>query len=151
MNAAVREDLVVAEQHFRRACEQVLILNKEVEHLTKRYETAETVGNKTLRDQLRLRISVAEGVRNMFYEFAAHKATVITQLQRLVLATELDDDDSSDIELSAMMNESSIDADDSLEFYWLFFFLSTTKGSYQNHYIIQKEYLYACAEPVSPQ
>ena len=117
MNAAVREDLVVAEQHFRRACEQVLILNKEVEHLTKRYETAEIVGNKTLRDQLRLRISVAEGVRNMFYEFAAHKATVITQLQRLILATELDDDDSSDVELSAMMYESSIDADDSLEFY----------------------------------
>ena len=117
MNAAVREDLVVAEQHFRRACEQVLILNKEVEHLTKRYETTETVGNKTLRDQLRLRISVAEGVRNMFYEFAALKATVITQLQRLVLATELDDDDSSDVELSAMINESSIDADDSLEFY----------------------------------
>ena len=117
MNAAVREDLVVAERQFRRACEQVLILNKEVEHLTKRYETASTIGNKTLRDQLRLRISVAEGVRNMFYEFADYKATVITQLQRLILATDDDDDDSSDVDLSAMMNESTIDADDSLEYY----------------------------------
>ena len=53
----------------------------------------------------------------MFYEFAAHKATVITQLQRLVLATD-DDDDSSDVELSAIMDDSSIDADDSLQFYW---------------------------------
>ena len=114
MNTAVREDLIVAERQFRSACEQVLILNKEVEHLTKRYETATTIGNKTLRDQLRLRISVAEGVRNMFYEFADVKATVITQLQRLILAT--DDDDSSDVELSAMMNQSSIDADDSLTF-----------------------------------
>ena len=117
MNAAVREDLIVAERQFRRACEQVLILNKEVEHLTKRYETATKIGNKALRDQLRLRISVAEGVRNMFYEFADHKATVITQLQRLILATDVIDDDSTDVELSAMMNESSIDADDSLAFY----------------------------------
>ena len=119
MNTAVREDLILAERQFRRACEQVIILNKEVEHLTKRYESATTFGNKTLRDQLRLRISVAEGVRNMFYEFADHKATVITQLQRLILATEVDDDDdSSDVELTAMMNETSIDdADDSLEFY----------------------------------
>ena len=83
----------------------------------KRYESATTRGNKTLRDQLRLRISVAEGVRNMFYEFADYKATVITQLQRLVLATDDNDDDSSDVELSAMMNDASIDADDSLEFH----------------------------------
>ena len=119
MNAAVREDLVLAERQFRLACEQVLILNKEVEHLTKRYESATTRGNKTLRDQLRLRISVAEGVRNMFYEFADYKATVITQLQRLVLATDVDrnDDDSSDVELSSMMNDVSIDADDSFEYY----------------------------------
>ena len=40
----------------------------------------------------------------MFYEFSAHKAAVITQLQQLVLAT--DDDDSSDAELSAMMDDS---------------------------------------------
>ena len=107
--------MILAERQFRRACEQtVIILNKEVEHLTKRYESATTFGNKTLRDQLRLRISVAEGVRNMFYEFADHKVTVITQLQRLIFATEVDD--SSDVELSAMMNETSIDADDSLEF-----------------------------------
>ena len=118
MNAAVREDLIVAERQFRRACEQVLILNKEVEHLTKRYESARTVGNKTLRDQLRLRISVTEGVRNMFYEFADVKATVITQLQRLILATDNDaDDDSSDVELAAMLRDTSLDADDSLAFY----------------------------------
>ena len=116
MNAVVREDLIVAERQFRRACEQVLILNKEVEHLTRRYDTATTIGNKTVRGQLRLRISVAEGVRNMFYEFADHKATIITQLQRLILATD-DDEDSRDVELSAMMNDTSIDGDDSLEYY----------------------------------
>ena len=55
----------------------------------------------------------------MFYEFADYKATVITQLQRLVLATDVDqnDDDSGDVELAAMMNDVSIDADDSLEYY----------------------------------
>ena len=111
MNAAVREDLTIAENHFRRSCEQVLILNKEVDHLTKRYETATALGNKTLRDQLRMRISVAEGVRNMFYEFAAHKATVITHLQRLILATEFNDASNDSVS-----DESSLNADDSFEY-----------------------------------
>ena len=53
----------------------------------------------------------------MFYEFAAHKATAITQLQRLILASEVDDDDSNDVELSSMLNESSIDANGRIEFY----------------------------------
>ena len=83
MNSALRDDLCVAEYQFRRACEQVLVLNEEVEQLTNKYNEALAAANKTLRYRLRLRISVMEGVRNMFYEFAAMKASVITQLQRL--------------------------------------------------------------------
>lgn len=55
----------------------------------------------------------------MFYEFAARKATVITQLQRLNLTTQFNDDDSSDVEISDLMNESSlvdVDSDESLDF-----------------------------------
>ena len=79
---ALRDDLYVAERLFRRACEQVFVLNKEVAKLSNRYNEAELTGNKTLRYQLRLRISVIEGVRNMFYEYATQKANVISELQR---------------------------------------------------------------------
>ena len=117
MNAALRDDLCAAESLFRRACEQVLILNKEVEKLTNRYNEAEATGNKPLHYQLRLRISVIEGVRNMFYEYAAQKANVITELQRHILAADVDS--SSDSSFSELVHGSGyddVDADDSLEF-----------------------------------
>ena len=95
MNSAVREDLVLVERHFRRACEQVFILNKEAEQLTCRYNEDDATDKKTLRYYLRLRIGVIEGVRNMFYEFAAQKAIVITQLQRPILAIDVDENDVS--------------------------------------------------------
>ena len=78
---ALQDDLRAVERRFRRACMQVFVLNKEVEKLKNRYIEAEVTGNKTLRYHLRLRISVIEGVRNMFYEYAAQKADVITELQ----------------------------------------------------------------------
>ena len=117
MNAALRDDLCAAESLFRRACEQVLILNKEVEKLTNRYNEAEVTGNKPLHYQLRLRISVIEGVRNMFYEYAAQKANVITELQRHILAADVDSSsDSSSSELVHGSGYDEVDADDSLEF-----------------------------------
>ena len=115
MTAALLDDLDAAESLFRRACEQVLILNKEVENLTSRYSESEKRGNKALCYQLRLRISVLEGVRNMFYEYAAQKANVITELQRHILA----DDDSDNMSNNSSFSElatDAVDADDSLEF-----------------------------------
>ena len=109
MNSALREDLCVAEYQFRRACEQVLVLNEEVEQLTNKYKEADAAANKTLRYRLRLRISVMEGVRNMFYEFAAMKASVITQLQQCVLASEVQDDSTGGDEFSEIVYSSGSD------------------------------------------
>ena len=115
MTAALRDDLDAAESLFRRACEQVLILNKEVENLTSRYSESEQRGNKAVCYQLRLRISVLEGVRNMFYEYAAQKANVITELQRHVLAVDDNDNMSNNSSFSEFTTDA-VDADDSLEF-----------------------------------
>lgn len=126
MNKALREDLCMAESLFRRACEQVFVLNKDIEKLTIRFDDAEAMGNKALRYHLRLRISVMEGVRNMYYEFAALKATVITELQHHVLAFDAHNDSSSDSDfLSELVYGSSVqdvDADDSFEFCWRYHF-----------------------------
>lgn len=112
LSAAVRRDLDVAEHHFRKSCEQVFILDRQLQSLTDRINDTDIT--KTLRYQLRLRASVVEGVRNMYYEFAAHKATTITQLQRLVLAW--DDNDEVPDEPVSQSGFTSIDADDSMEF-----------------------------------
>ena len=115
MISALRDDLSVAEHHFRRACEQVLVLNKEVEQLTNKYNEADATDNKTLRYRLRLRISVMEGVRNMFYEFAAIKASVITQLQQCILASEEKDDSTSDDELVYGSGSDNVESDVSFD------------------------------------
>ena len=115
MTAALRDDLDAAESLFRRACEQVLILNKEVENMTSRYSESEQRGNKALCYQLRLRISVIEGVRNMFYEYAAQKANVIKELQRHILAVDDSDNMSNNSSFSEFATDA-VDVDDSLEF-----------------------------------
>ena len=112
MTAALRDDLDAAESLFRRACEQVLILNKQVENQTRRYKEGEESGNKPLCYQLRLRISVLEGVRNMFYEYAAQKANVITELQHHILAADDDHDMSNNSSFSEMDTGSDVDAED---------------------------------------
>ena len=115
MTAALRDDLDAAESLFRRACEQVLVLNKQVENLTSRYSESEQRGNKIVYYQLRLRISILEGVRNMFYEYAAQKANVITELQRHILADDDNDNMSNNSSFSEFATDA-VDADDSLEF-----------------------------------
>lgn len=123
MNATLRKKLISAESYFRKACEQVFVLNRHVEETTQRFNDAEVLGNKVLRYNLRLRLSVLEGVRNMFYEFAAKKATEITQLQRHILnAHDFDvnaddsDSDVSELAFGATSDTSdAIGAEDGLE------------------------------------
>ena len=106
LKAYARHDLALAENRFRKACEQMVIMNRYIKDLTDRFNEADAAGNKTMRYTLRLRLSVIEGVRNMFYEFAAQKALTITQLQRLLLAYDAIESESAD---------AFSEADDSME------------------------------------
>ena len=116
MNADLRLRLRHAEVFFRRACEQVLLLNRQVEEATLRFHDADAASNKVSRYNVRLRLSVLEGVRNMFYEYAAKKAADIVELQRSVLDADMSSDDNmdeSDSEMSDLMFGYSHGSDES--------------------------------------
>ncbi|KAK6178891.1 hypothetical protein SNE40_011376 [Patella caerulea] len=52
------------EYRFRRACEQVILLNNKLQDLQVRYDRAKRDELRPFRYNIRLRMSVAEGVRN---------------------------------------------------------------------------------------
>lgn len=101
-----------AEKYFRRACEQIVQLNRKLEEMAKRYEKASKENHRSFRYSIRLRMAVTEGVRNMYYEYAANKADEITKLRcqvlndaDLVSSDDEDDDDDDD----AIVNYSAED------------------------------------------
>ncbi|KAH3752873.1 hypothetical protein DPMN_187499 [Dreissena polymorpha] len=76
--------LTSAERQFRYACRQVMIISSHLEEATLQYHVADRTGNKIFSYNIRLRLSILDGVRNMFYEFAAKKAAEIIELQQSV-------------------------------------------------------------------
>jgi hypothetical protein len=48
-------------------------------------EKADSIGHLAFRYSLRMRMTVAEGARNMFYEFATKKAFMINKLWQEIL------------------------------------------------------------------
>ena len=95
------------ERHLARACEQIILLNDFIGKLTKRYETSKIQNFRSFRYNLRVRISVFEGVRNVFYEYCRDVAEDIADLrgelfgQNVEIITDSDDnDDDTDDELS---------------------------------------------------
>lgn len=94
----LRYQLFDQENIYRSACYQLSVLNIHIENLTKRYEKADSIGHLAFRYSLRMRMTVAEGARNMFYEFATKKAFMINKLRQEILveyafADEEDDHD----------------------------------------------------------
>lgn len=62
-----------------------MIISRHVEEVTLRYHMADRAGDKNYRYNIRLRLSILDGVRNMYYEYAAKKAAEIVELQKRVL------------------------------------------------------------------
>lgn len=85
--------LVEAERCFKRACEEIISLNRKIEELSNRYDNARKQNWRSYRYNFRLQIAVVEGVRNMFYEYATKKADEISDLRTQVTNVELSDDD----------------------------------------------------------
>lgn len=81
----LRYQLFEQETFYRTSCYQLSLLNIYIENLTKRYEKADSIGHLAFRYSLRMRMAVAEGVRNMFYEFASMKAFRINKLRQEIL------------------------------------------------------------------
>ncbi|KAH3731144.1 hypothetical protein DPMN_057150 [Dreissena polymorpha] len=76
------KELERKEEHFRRACDQIVLLNETLCSSAFRYKHARRNDMKSFRYPLRLRLSVIEGIRIMFYEYATQKAVEVQHLRR---------------------------------------------------------------------
>lgn len=107
MTSHIPTKLVEAERSFRKACDHIVSLNRRLDEMSKRYDRASKENMRSFRYSLRLRMAVTEGVRNMYYEYAAAKADEITELRCQARNGEAEDsydmtsdDDASDADYS---------------------------------------------------
>lgn len=76
--------IMTAQTAFRRACNQIMILNRIISDMQKRYEQAMKQHARAFRYSQRVRIAIMEGVRNMFYMYAQQKADLVLQLREQI-------------------------------------------------------------------
>ncbi len=93
-----RFTLTDSEQRFRRACDQIVTLNQRLGEVQKRYKKAKNANNRAFRYNLRLKLAVIEGVRNMFYDYAYMKADQVADLRRELFDESVDIVSGSDTE-----------------------------------------------------
>lgn len=84
------------EIRFKRACEQVVLLNDKLEGLQRRYDKARQDDQRTFRYTLRLKMASVEGVRNAYYEYACEKAEKIAELRYYVSVESHSESDAED-------------------------------------------------------
>ncbi|KAH3733494.1 uncharacterized protein LOC127850545 [Dreissena polymorpha] len=77
----LKTELKQSEIRFRKACNQINLLNKKMESIHKRYNCAKKKNHRVFRYKLRLRLAVVEGLRNMYYEYANKKASRVVELR----------------------------------------------------------------------
>jgi len=87
----------MTDRKFRRACQQIRLLNHRIEDAQIRYDRAYKDNRRSFRYTCRLQLATLEGMRNMFYEYACHRADELEALQEDLIAAGLISD-SSDTE-----------------------------------------------------
>lgn len=99
-----RFTLTDTERRFRKACDQIVLLNNHLGEVQKRYKMAKRTNNRSFRYNLRLKLAVIEGARNMYYDYAYTKADQVAELRRelfnesVEIVTASDSDYNSDSE-----------------------------------------------------
>lgn len=98
--ADMKSELHQTEVRFRKACNQINLLNRKMDSIHKRYNCAKKNNHRVFRYKLRLRLAVVEGLRNMYYEYANKKASRVVELRRELYneAVEVVEQDDSDYE-----------------------------------------------------
>ncbi|VDI63792.1 Hypothetical predicted protein [Mytilus galloprovincialis] len=81
--------LYIAENKFRKACEQIKLITRRLNLLQIRYDKAKRDDMKSFRYTLRLQLATTEGARNMFYEYAVKQATQVGRLKREIKTQQL--------------------------------------------------------------
>ena len=121
MRTSWTDQLKDHEKRLVLTCKQVILLNDYIRGLTKRYLRARAECIRGFRYSLRVRLAVAEGVRNVFYVYARDMAEIIAELRRdlfnqhvqIVTESDEEDEDYSDGDDSSLPN-SDILTDDEL-------------------------------------
>ena len=83
--------LAISEKQFRRACDQIVLMNLQLKEIGVRYKRAKHTGQRSFRYPLRLKLAVVEGVRNMYYDFARQKAEELEALRHVMLGGDVND------------------------------------------------------------
>ncbi|KAH3710544.1 hypothetical protein DPMN_070030 [Dreissena polymorpha] len=103
----IQVKLTSAERQFRYACRQVMIISRHLEEATLRYHVADRTDHKIFSYNIRLRLSILDGVRNMYYEFAAKKAAEIIELSDFDITLNESDYDLSADDISVSSGSES--------------------------------------------
>lgn len=112
------EKLVKNELMLVRACEQVILLNDKIRGLSKRYHVARVENFKSFRYNIRIRLAIVEGIRNMYYEFARDRAEDVADLrkelydQTVQIVTASDDDEDDEYDYDDVTSDESYDSSD---------------------------------------
>lgn len=80
-NKSTVASLMHLNQLICKACDQVLLLNGEIQSLENRYNRAAQALRKSFKYTLRLRLATLEGLRSMYLEFAKLKAEEMDQVE----------------------------------------------------------------------
>jgi hypothetical protein len=78
---SVMNELVQLNQYIVKACDQVKLLNREIQNLEIRYDRAVKENKKAFRYSLRLRLATLEGFRTAYLEYAQNKAREMDQIE----------------------------------------------------------------------
>ena len=73
--------LDATERKFRRACEQIVLLNYKLSGMQARYDVAREKNLRTFRYSYRLQLAVIEGAKNVYHDYAVLQAERIRSLQ----------------------------------------------------------------------
>lgn len=82
--------LIGAEQRFKRACEQIVLLNGKIRDMQRRYNKAKRDNLRSFRYNMRLQLAVVEGLRNTYYDYAHNKADQVAQLRQELFGEEVE-------------------------------------------------------------
>ena len=96
-----RFSLTEAEGRFKKACDQIVLLNQRLGEVQKRYKMAKRSNNRAFRYNLRLKLAAIEGIRNMYYDYAYNKADRVAELRRDLFNESVDIVSGSDSEYSS--------------------------------------------------
>ena len=96
INDTILLQIAENEKKFHLACDQVMKLNELLDNNQTRYDRANNANQRTASYGLRMKLSVLEGVRNMYVEYASMKAEELMLLQCQLCDDVMSDDSDCD-------------------------------------------------------